>query len=132
MMRDVKQLIEDLRSAAQALEALSDPPPQTVQARQKAAGVVSEARAALRQLTNIGAEPEDFDTETSQWRQARQVADGRRILANALSIAAQSMFTAADPIAVRRDLARAARGLLAHAAHEQELLGGEPATLEVA
>jgi hypothetical protein len=131
-MRDVNQLIEDLRSAAQALEALSNAPPQTVQERQNTASVVSEARSTLRQLTNIGAEPEDFDTETSLWRQARQVADGRRILANALSIAAQSLFTAADPIAVRRDLARAARGLVQHAALEQALLAGPAGNREVA
>jgi len=131
-MRHVTQLIQDLRSAAHALEALSDPPPETAEQRQRTASVISEARAGLRQLTNIGAEPEDFDTETPQWRQARQATDGRRILANALSIAAQSMFTGADPIAVRRDLARAARGLEKHAALEQELLAGAPSNREVA
>lgn len=131
-MRHVNDLIHELRSAAQALEALIEPPPQTVEERQKTAAVISEARNTLRQLTSIGAEPEDFAGETPQWRFARQVSDGRRILANALSIAAQSMFTAADPIAVRRDLARAARGLILHAGLEEDLLSGAARTREVA
>lgn len=130
-MQELHDLAQELHAAAKALEAAAQKDTQALQARRALSAALDRGRAALKVLDHIGFEPDDFDRESVLWKQARIVAEGRRILSNNLSIAAQSMFTAPDPTAMQRDLNRAVAGLRRHAELEADLVASA-ATARVA
>ncbi len=121
-MRHLVQVVNDLRSAADALEPLIGTCGLTAETRRETASIVEGARRALKTLDHDGLEPDDFDLDSPHRPVARVVADGRRILSNALSIAVQSMFSGPDPGALTRDMVRAVKGMRRHADAEEDLL----------
>lgn len=121
-MNQLRELTKSLRSSADALDGLAEKDPTNAEARRTYASTIDTARTTLRLLTSAGLEPEDFVPQSECRQIAGRVDAGRRRLANALSIAVQSMFTAPDPAALRRDLGRAIRGLREQADAEDELI----------
>jgi hypothetical protein len=120
---EIDELIRVMRKRGRTLEKLCEGVgPLDPETRTKVAATLEEARRATARLGLFAPEPSEFRPETPERMQARQVEDSRRVLTNALRLAAYSLFAAPDPPALRRDLKRAVRSLAAQADDEESFL----------
>jgi len=122
-MMEIDELIRVMRASGRTLEKLCEGEgPLDSEMKTKVAATLEDARVAVTRLAMFAPEPDDFEPETPERLQARTVEDKRRILTNALRLASYSLFAAPDPPALRRDLRRAVRSLVAQADDEKGLL----------
>lgn len=122
-MMEIDQLIRVMRESSRNLDRQCEGEgPLDSEMRTKVAATLEDARLAVTRLAMFAPEPDEFEPETPARMQARTVEDRRRILANALRLAAYSLFAAPDPPALRRDLRRAVRSLASQADDEENLL----------